>query len=60
MDVVCGRAPHVEEWIPLDTEGDLRMSLDYDTVEDIPAPGDSVSLLSLDLSDESEAVAGLD
>ena len=42
MDVICGRAPHVEEWVPLDTGGELRLSLDYDTVEDSPAPGKSV------------------
>lgn len=42
VGVVSGRAPHVEEWVPLDTEGDLRLSLDYDSVGPLPVPGDSV------------------
>lgn len=42
VEVVSGRAPHVEEWIPLDSEGELRLSLDYDSVGESPVPGDSV------------------
>eukprot|EP00903_Cladosiphon_okamuranus_P008181 g7880.t1 len=47
VEVVSGRAPHIEEWVPLDSEGDLRLSLDYDSVGTMPAPGDSVVLLCL-------------
>ncbi|CAN0141512.1 unnamed protein product, partial [Ectocarpus sp. 8 AP-2014] len=47
VEVVTGRAPHVEEWVPLDSEGELRLSLDYDSVRDLPVPGDSVVLLCL-------------
>lgn len=43
VEVVSGRAPHMEEWVPLDSEGDLRLSLDYDSVGTVPVPGDSVS-----------------
>ncbi|CBJ33610.1 expressed unknown protein [Ectocarpus siliculosus] len=42
VEVVSGRAPHVEEWVPLDSEGELRLSLDYDSVRELPVPGDSV------------------
>ncbi|CAM9699245.1 unnamed protein product, partial [Ectocarpus fasciculatus] len=42
VEVVSGRAPHVEEWVPLDSEGELRLSLDYDSVGELPVPGDSV------------------
>ena len=42
VGVVSGRVPHIEEWVPLNTEGDLRLSLDYDSVGSAPAPGDSV------------------
>ncbi|CAM9683632.1 unnamed protein product [Pylaiella littoralis] len=47
VEVVSGRAPHVQEWVPLDSEGDLRLSLDYDSVGGEPVPGDSVVLLCL-------------
>ncbi|CAM9603071.1 unnamed protein product [Ectocarpus sp. 4 AP-2014] len=47
VEVVSGRAPHVEEWVPLDSEGELRLSLDYDSVRELPVPGDSVVLLCL-------------
>lgn len=44
VEMVCGRAPHVEEWVPLNSEGDLRLSLNYDSVgAAVPVPGDSVS-----------------
>ena len=42
VEVVSGRVPHMEEWVPLNTEGDLRLSLDYDSVGCPPVPGDSV------------------
>lgn len=42
VEVVSGRAPHIDEWIPLDSGGDLRLSLDFDSVGRMPAPGDSV------------------
>lgn len=42
VEVVSGRAPHFEEWVPLDTEGDLRLSLNYDSVGEWPRPGDTV------------------
>ena len=42
VEVVSGRVPHIEEWVPLNTEGDLRLSLDYDSVGRLPMPGDSV------------------
>lgn len=44
VEVVSGRAPHIEEWVPLDSGGDLRLSLDYDSVGTMPTPGDSVGL----------------
>ncbi|CAM9336395.1 unnamed protein product [Ectocarpus sp. 12 AP-2014] len=47
VEVVSGRAPHVEEWVPLDSEGELRLSLDYDSVRELAVPGDSVVLLCL-------------
>ncbi|CAN0360505.1 unnamed protein product, partial [Laminaria digitata] len=47
VEVVSGRVPHIEEWVPLNTEGDLRLSLDYDSVGRLPVPGDSVVLLCL-------------
>lgn len=45
VEVASGRAPHFEEWVPLDTEGELRLSLDYDSVGPLPVPGDSVRTL---------------
>ena len=42
VEVVSGRAPHIEDWVPLDSGGDLRLCLDYDSVGTMPAPGDSV------------------
>eukprot|EP00752_Nemacystus_decipiens_P004775 g4346.t1 len=47
VEVVSGRAPHIEEWVPLDSGGDLRLCLAYDSVGTAPAPGDSVVLLCL-------------
>ncbi len=46
VEVVSGRAPHIEEWVPLDRGGDLRLSLDYDSVGGMPAPGDSVRTMT--------------
>lgn len=48
VEVVSGRAPHIEEWVPLDRGGDLRLSLDYDSVGGMPVPGDSVRTMTTD------------
>lgn len=47
VSVVSGRVLHMEEWVPLSSGGDLKLSLDYDSVGTLPSPGDSASGVSM-------------
>ncbi|CAM9566433.1 unnamed protein product, partial [Choristocarpus tenellus] len=44
LEIISGRLPHLEEWIWLDTGGQLKISIDYDTAGTLPVPGDRVRL----------------